>query len=162
MKAITLVFGDWKASLLTGLCVLIFAWKIGIAEAVTVALAGIFILFNFLFKLLIERPRPSANLVDVMIKETNFSYPSSHAYFSILFLGIIIYLLNKYLTNGPLKLALSLFLGFLILVVGLTRVYLGVHWYSDMLAGFLFGGFFLSLLIMGYNLWKQRSNPPVR
>jgi membrane-associated phospholipid phosphatase len=158
MKGITYLFGDWRAALLTGIGTVYFAFKVGLAEGVMVALAGSLTLINFLLKLLIARPRPSSSLVDVMVVETNYSYPSSHACFAILFLGITIYLLNRDLRPGLLKRSLRVFLGALILVVGLTRVYLGVHWYSDMLAGFLFGGLLLSLLILGYAKWKP-SHP---
>jgi undecaprenyl-diphosphatase len=155
MKSVTYIFGDWRAVILTAICTVVIGVRIGKREGVVVALAGILSLFNYVFKLLIGRPRPSADLVSVMVHETNFSYPSSHAFFSILFLGFVIYIINKNYKSGPLKSIIVWLLGLLILVVGLTRVYLGVHWYSDMLAGFIFGGFFLSLLILGYERWRQ-------
>jgi undecaprenyl-diphosphatase len=156
MKAITYIFGDWRAAVLTTVAVIIIAWKVGKTAALAVALSGLLTLFNYLFKSLIARPRPSAGLVKVLVQESNYSFPSSHAFFSIIFLGIIIYILNKQLKKGPLKLVLSLLLAFLILVVGFTRVYLGVHWYSDMLAGYLFGAFFLCLLVLGFESWNRR------
>jgi undecaprenyl-diphosphatase len=158
MKGITYLFGDWRAVLLTGIGTVYFAFKVGLAEGVTVALAGSLTLIIFIVKLLIARPRPASSLVNVMVVETNYSYPSSHACFAILFLGITIYLLNRDLRPGPLKKSILIFLGVLIGVVGFTRIYLGVHWYSDMLAGFLLGGFLLSVLILGYMKWKQ-SHP---
>ena len=154
MKSITYIFGDWRAVILTALLTVFWGWRIGKKEGVMIALAAILSLFNLLFKLLVGRPRPSADLVSVMVHETNCSYPSGHAFFSILLLGFIIYLINQHYKRSLRVLIISWLLGLLILVVGLTRVYLGVHWYSDMLAGFLFGGFFLSLLILGYERWQ--------
>jgi membrane-associated phospholipid phosphatase len=156
LKGLSYIFGDWRAALLTTVCVVLILWRIGKREALMVVMAGLLSLLNYLFKALIGRPRPSSDLVQVMIQESNNSFPSSHAFFSILLLGTIIYLLNKHLKKRALKITLSIIIGFLIVLVGITRIYLGVHWYSDVIAGYIFGGFFLTLLIMGYETWQGR------
>jgi undecaprenyl-diphosphatase len=160
LKGLSYIFGDWRAALLTTFCVVLILWRIGKREALMLVLAGLLSILNYLFKALIGRPRPSADLVQVMIKESNNSFPSSHAFFSILLLGTLIYLLNKYLKKRVLKITLSIIIGFLILLVGITRIYLGVHWYSDVIAGYIFGGFFLTLLIMEYEIWQSHRATP--
>ena len=117
-KGFSYIFGDWRAALLTTFCVLLILWRIGKREALMVVMAGLFSLLNYLFKALIGRPRPSADLVQVMMKESNNSIPSSHAFFSILLLGTLIYLLNKHLQKRALRITLSMILGLSILLVG--------------------------------------------
>jgi membrane-associated phospholipid phosphatase len=160
LKGFSYIFGDWRAALLTTFCVLLVLWRIGKREAVMLAMAGLLSLLNYLFKALIGRPRPSVDLVLVMIKESNNSFPSSHAFLSVMLLGTLIYLLNSHLQKRVLRITLSVILGLLVLLVGLTRVYLGVHWFSDVIAGYIFGGFFLTLVIMGYEIWQQRRSVP--
>ena len=103
---------------------------------------------NLGLKELVERPRPDMDLWLVM--ETGFAFPSGHSAFAASFLGALIWLTGRPGTldgRRTVRRATQTGLLLLILAVGFSRVYLGVHWPSDVVAGFLFGGLHLSLLI---------------
>ena len=95
-------------------------------------------------KHLLRRPRPEHLR---LIKQGGFSYPSGHSMIAICVYGIIIYLINKKIKDKKIKIALSILLTLLILVIGISRIYVGVHYPSDVL-----GGFLLSLAILILNI----------
>lgn len=106
--------------------------KYGIAVATNLALAP---LTNQIVKQFFRRPRPA--LEYRLIKETGFSFPSGHSMTSMAFYGFLIYLIYKKVDNKGLKWSLITLLSILILAVGFSRIYLGVHYLSDVLAGFM-------------------------
>ena len=87
---------------------------------------------NNLIKFLIKRPRPN---VLRLVTETNYSYPSGHAMISVLFYGTIITLLNR--NNIKYRKIINIILMLIILLVGVSRIYLGVHYASDIIGGYL-------------------------
>lgn len=95
-------------------------------------------------KFLFQRPRPKYPLEFL---EEGYSFPSGHATFSFIFYGTLAYFL--WLTNLPkaIKSVLILFLAVLSFSIGISRIYLQVHYPSDVLAGFCLGYFWLFLLI---------------
>lgn len=101
---------------------------------------------NHFLKVAIERPRPTGgHLVEV----SGYSFPSGHAMISIGFYGFISYLLYQELKEKTNKaFVVPWILGIMILCIGLSRIYLGVHYPSDVIAGFLSGGLWLSLCII--------------
>ena len=95
-------------------------------------------LFQYILKFLIARPRPvGINLIE----EKNFSFPSGHSLTAMAFYGFVIYLIYKY--NLKYKNIYIILLVLLILLIGLSRVYLGVHYTTDILGGFSFSMFYL-------------------
>lgn len=109
--------------------------------------SGIFI---YLLKHIFSKARPSNGI----IPETGFSFPSGHAMISIALFGTLIYIaLNiKSKTNKIISIIACIF-G--ILLVGLSRVYLNVHWLSDVIGGYLFGLFILFAILFYEKIWKQ-------
>lgn len=104
---------------------------------------------NLGLKELVARPRPDVQLA--LVAESGYAFPSGHAVFVAAFFGALIVLLGRWtcLVRRPmLRLALQAALALLILAVGVSRVYLGVHWPSDVIAGFLFGGLYLCSLVI--------------
>lgn len=100
--------------------------------------------FNTLLKILIQRPRPTEfRLID----EKGYSFPSAHSMASMAFYGLLIYLIYKYVTNIYLKWILIVILSLLIISIGISRIYLGVHYTSDVLAGFLISLAYLIIFI---------------
>ena len=84
-------------------------------------------------------------------KRRDTAFPSGHAVFAAAFLGALIYLLSYWGTFPDrlvLRRAIQGALALLILAIGASRVYLGVHWPSDVIGGFLFGGLCLAALII--------------
>lgn len=91
---------------------------------------------NYLIKFAFQRPRPS---VPHLVTETHFSFPSGHAMGSMLFYGTLIIILPRLITHRRLCLAVQLFLAVLILTIGISRIYVGVHYPTDILGGYLLG-----------------------
>lgn len=89
---------------------------------------------NQVLKLIIQRPRPEGFR---LIEETGYSFPSGHSMASMAFYGLIIYFIFKYLKNRKLKIAICTMLALLIVCIGISRIYLGVHYASDVIAGFV-------------------------
>jgi undecaprenyl-diphosphatase len=98
------------------------------------------------------RSRPVGEVLTVA---SGFSFPSGHAMLSIAFYGFLAYLFISYTKNkwGYLGAAV---LCLLVLIIGFSRVYLNVHYASDVLAGFLFGLICLAVNIKGLNLTRRR------
>lgn len=101
-------------------------------------------ILNNLLKLIVQRPRPTDFR---MIHVTGYSFPSGHAMISMAFYGLLIYLIYNTVTNQYLKWVLIGFLSLLIISIGISRIYLGVHYTSDVLAGFLIAISYLILFI---------------
>lgn len=95
---------------------------------------GISALLNQILKHIVQRPRPTEFRI---IDESGYSFPSGHSMVSAAFYGFLIYLIYKNVKNKYLKLGLILLLSILIILIGISRIYLGVHYTSDVLAGFL-------------------------
>ena len=104
---------------------------------------------NQILKNILQRPRPTEYR---LIEETGFSFPSGHSMVSMAFYGYLIYLIYKYVKNKYLKWISIVLLSILICYIGISRIYLGVHYTSDVLGGFLIA---LSYLIV-YTLIVNR------
>lgn len=90
-------------------------------------------ILNILLKNIVERPRPEGYR---LITETGYSFPSGHSMVSSAFYGLIIYFIWKNVKNENLKYISCVLLGLLIAFIGISRIYLGVHYASDVLGGF--------------------------
>ena len=160
MTAVSLLGSGWLAWLLvitTGLLLI----KAGLRNEGLVTLVGIGLgrLVNMLLKLLIGRPRPSDTLVHVAGKFHYESFPSGHVTFFVEFFGFLFFLTYVLLKPGWLRRGLLVLLGLLVALVGLSRVYLGAHWPSDVAGAYLAGGIWLMLMIEVYRWMKARSEP---
>lgn len=114
--------------------------------------------FNWLLKSIFERPRPE---LEHLVKVSSDSFPSGHSMNSIAFFGFLAYLLHLKLKDTG-KLARLVWVGaaFLIGFIGLSRIYLGVHYPLDVISGFLAGGAWMlfSILLYTYVPKKERLN----
>ena len=104
---------------------------------------NIFVL-NFVLKLLFMRDRPYELMI---IDEVGYSFPSGHAMAAFGFYGFIIYLLWHFNLAKSAKIIFSVLLGVLIILIGVSRIYLGVHYASDVLAGYMVSLAYLILYI---------------
>ncbi len=100
------------------------------------------VIFNNLVKIIVRREKPDYLR---MVVEKSYSFPSGHAMISVLFFGSIIYLVNKY--NVKHKKLITFSLSTFILLVGISRIYLGVHYLTDVVGGYLLGLVVLFLII---------------
>ncbi len=96
-------------------------------------------------KFVVERPRPDYLLVGS--NPGSLSFPSGHSMYAFLFGGILIFLVGELVESPLLRRWLQGALVLLILAIGASRVYMGVHWPSDVIGGYLFGGMALLGLI---------------
>ena len=116
------------------LLVLIKNKKIGISILSNLVIITV---INQLLKRILQRPRPTEYRI---IEETGYSFPSGHSMISMAFYGYLIYLIYRYVKNKYVKWISIAVLSVLIVTIGVSRIYLGVHYTSDVL-----GGFFISI-----------------
>lgn len=103
---------------------------------------------NQILKYILQRPRPTEYR---LIEETGFSFPSGHSMVSMAFYGYLIYLIYKYVKNKDLKWISIVLLSILICSIGISRIYLGVHYTSDVLGGFSISISYLVIYISAVN-----------
>lgn len=142
-------FGFRPQSLLIPGAVVAVAWLLGFrrdAKYLVVAWAGSFISFST--KLLIRRPRPSGDGINVAVADLrDTSFPSGHTLHYVSFWGFVSYLLFSKLRGNWARFAPLALLSSIIGLVGPSRVYLGHHWLTDVLASYCLGTGYLMGLI---------------
>lgn len=119
--------------------------KIGLSILTNLAIITI---LNQLLKRILQRPRPTEYRI---IEESGYSFPSGHSMISMAFYGYLIYLIYKYVENKNVKWILISLLSILICLIGISRIYLGVHYTSDVLGGFLISISYLVIYISAVN-----------
>jgi len=146
----------WALTIVTAL--LFIAWRRR-SEGVGVILSaggGTFI--NRILKLLVGRPRPSAELVGFSFKSDEMSFPSGHVTFYVCFFGFLFFAAYALLPRGTRVRRVALVLLLLpVLLVGLSRVTLRAHWPSDVLGAYLLSGVWLVFSVEAYRRWKRRA-----
>ncbi len=131
----------------TAIVGLLLGWRNGLYLLLITVVQG---LVNAAIKRTIGRPRPLDTLVEVFVPEHGFSFPSGHVMFYTVFFGFILFLI---LTRGPHTRArwlLAAPFAALTLLVGPSRIILGAHWLSDVVAAYLLSLSLLALAIEGY------------
>ncbi|WP_079701641.1 phosphatase PAP2 family protein [Daejeonella lutea] len=102
-------------------------------------------------KILINRPRPTKDLVRIIENARHQSFPSGHVLFYIIFFGFMIVLLyHLKLFSRRIRIALISFCSVMILAIPFSRIYLGAHWFTDVLASVFLGIIFLFILSYFY------------
>ena len=109
---------------------------------------AIITILNQLLKRILQRPRPTEYRI---IEESGYSFPSGHSMISMAFYGYLIYLIYKYVENKNVKWILISLLSILICLIGISRIYLGVHYTSDVLGGFWISISYLVIYISAVN-----------
>lgn len=126
-------------------------------EAIVSILAGVSSgALNTLVKIVIRRPRPTEDLVHVFQSLNSYSFPSGHTMFYMTFFGFLLFLAFVLLKHSWKRRLLIFLLSALIILIGPSRMYLGEHWGSDVLAGYLLGSLTLILTIQIYHWGKKR------
>lgn len=121
--------------------------KIGLPVSISITVSA---LLNTCIKQLFALARPEINR---LVIESGYGFPSGHAMNGTVFIGLCVYLFIRYSYIRPLKIVIFLFSSLFMLLMGLSRIYLGVHYFTDILGGYLAGAALLSTVI--YLLQKR-------
>lgn len=146
------------AALILLTAVVFWLVRLRLEAILIVTLSAVSSALNLGMKVLVNRPRPTANLVDVVRQATSQSFPSGHvisymAYFGLLFsLGVILLKHDRWWHYLVLIIP-ALF----VILVGPSRIYLGAHWASDVLGAYLLGAFLLGIALRIYLVLKSRG-----
>jgi len=122
-------------------------------------------LITWVLKELIERPRPSAALVQFENQPSTYSFPSGHAMGAFVLYGLIFYFAALHIRDARLRLPLQAACVAIILLTGIERVYVGHHWPSDVLGGYYAGALMVGAVVVAHqyarrgmsNLRRDRS-----
>jgi len=110
-----------------------------------------------ILKYAIERSRPPLSLS--LISASGYSFPSGHAFMAVAFYGLLAYLLSREIKRKRLKYAVILFFALLIGFIGYSRIYLGVHWPTDVLAGLAAGAAWITVFITALEIRRKFRKP---
>jgi membrane-associated phospholipid phosphatase len=159
MVAISWIGYDWKPWVLTAVTVLALLLRGRQREAAFFPGGlGLGAGADQLLKLLVGRPRPAPSLVAVSRHHASESFPSGHVVFFVIYFGFLLFLTRRRLRPGGFRCALELLLSAPIALVGPSRVWLGAHWPSDVLGGYLLGGAVLLFLIAAVEAKSARPS----
>lgn len=149
--------GFWPQSLVTGLslCAILFAFGLR-WEAVMMFFAECSSFVAEFIKLVVSRPRPANDLVDVIRELTTSSFPSGHVLTCTAICGFLAFLSYTLLKNSWERTALLVLFTLIAALMGLSRIHQGQHWFSDVMGGYLLGSLWLLLTIWTYRWGKPR------
>lgn len=138
--------------------VVLFLFGIGLRWEALAALIAVMMEegFDLVIKDAIHRPRPSSDLVHVLVTLHSYSFPSGHVTFYTAFFGFAVFLAYTLVRRPWLRWILMVLFGIPILLIGASRIYLGEHWASDVLGGYLLGSMSLMLSVAVYRWGKGR------
>lgn len=142
--------------LVGGVGILLYVFKLKIEAILSVMSAAGSALSGSLIKMLIDRPRPSASLVHVSVWLSDKSYPSNHVLVFTVFFGFLLFLLIKRSKQNVNSIISSIVFILLIASIGISRIYLGAHWATDVLGGYLLGILWLIFTIRIYNSYHGK------
>jgi membrane-associated phospholipid phosphatase len=155
MKVVSQIGGGQIATILLLIAAILLWVKHRRFDSLLLIGAGVLSSTDRLLKILVDRPRPSPDLVSVIDLNHSGSFPSGHATFAMTFFGALFYFSSIYINRPLLKRLIQIGSVAIILLTGISRIYLGAHWPSDVLGGYLLGGLILAILVLLHR--KARS-----
>ncbi|PAW93319.1 hypothetical protein CKK33_07315 [Mucilaginibacter sp. MD40] len=122
-----------------------------------ILLTGVSGLVSTIVKVLVNRPRPSDTLVRIVKKTAQQSFPSGHVLFYVVFFGFMMLLMMQ-LEGVPkwIKYPIIVISAFLIFTIPVSRIYLGAHWFTDVVGGFLLG--LICLYVLSWFYLRKPAN----
>jgi membrane-associated phospholipid phosphatase len=141
-------------AVLVGIAVLFLLkkWSLGVFLAFS---SGFGSVFNSLLKNIFKRQRPD---IHRLISEHGYSFPSGHSMGSFIFYGALAYIILHYAHKKGWKVFGIIMMTLLILLIGTSRIYLGVHYPSDVIGGFAAGASWLFITILLFRFYEYRNN----
>ncbi|AFL81580.1 membrane-associated phospholipid phosphatase [Aequorivita sublithincola DSM 14238] len=143
--------------LVLALCISWFFFKNWRYVAQTVLVLMLASISNVMLKRFIDRARPG---IEHLVSVETLSYPSGHAMSAMAFYGFLIYIFYRFKMNNWLKYGIILLLVFIILSIGISRIYLGVHFPSDIAGGYIAGLIWVFFCILIFNLVEVFRRDP--
>ena len=151
-KIMTSITNVGSAYALIVICILLLCFMKDRKMAVKIIINLIFVFITSqVLKIIFHRPRPDELY---LVKVYDYSYPSGHAMVSLVFYGYLLYLINKSKLNKIFKVLFMIIIPILLLAIFFSRLYLGVHYLSDIISGILFG-FICLILYVEYSDKKK-------
>ena len=130
--------------------VLIGPWRHGLIAALTITAASV---MNSSIKIAIARERP--DLLEPVIVERGFSFPSGHSALGMVAYGVLAVLVSRSRLPHGVRRGVVIALGVLVALIGISRIWLGVHYPTDVLAGWAAGG----VIVLAYAAITRRVSP---
>ena len=154
------IFGDTIPQLIVSVAILgIIFLTIGKLESVLFGFGiGTAFLLNKVLKFVIDRPRPDLPMMEVISKLDIGSFPSGHVMHMTVLVGILTVVVYKNVSNKYSRMVLLISFFNLWAGTGISRIYLGVHWLSDVIGGFLWGILALYLIFLVYKKTIHRRH----
>ncbi|HSI73525.1 MAG TPA: phosphatase PAP2 family protein, partial [Fimbriimonas sp.] len=115
------------------------------------------LLLNMLIKDLVGRPRPSGDLVSILAPTIGLSFPSGHAMASTTLYGFLAFLCWMHVPDCSLRIAASVAFASTAVMVSVSRIYLGAHWFTDVMGGWTAGLFLLVVIVEIYKHWGKKE-----
>jgi undecaprenyl-diphosphatase len=157
MRTLTWIGFGPQADLIA-LAVLIFLYASGLKWETVVAFVSLVgsTAVGLGIKVLVDRPRPSADVVNVIAQLKDYSFPSGHVLFFVTFFGFMLFLVYTLLKHSWWRTSLLVLLSGLVALIGPSRIYMGQHWASDVIAAYLLGSVWLAFSVLIYRRGKTR------
>lgn len=121
-------------------------------KLLAISLSSLLLMFSL--KALFNRPRPATPL---LYEVPGLSFPSGHAFMSFTFYGLLIYIISKEIQHSMLRYISMLLLFVTIIFIGISRIYLRVHYITDVAAGFCLGMIWLVISLYGLNMMEKNK-----
>ena len=125
-------------------------------ETIAALFAALGTVLGGLVKVIVYRPRPAADLVHVFGPLNTYSFPSGHVLLATSFYGFLAFLAYTLLKPSWHRTILLVLLGLFIALMGPSRIYMGQHWFSDVMGAYVLGSLWLALSIRVYRWGKSR------
>jgi undecaprenyl-diphosphatase len=150
----------WVAAVILVLWLLGYRWEAASTLFAAAGNAGL----ETVVKRWVVRPRPDPDLVHVMrnLDGLQESFPAGHVMANVAIMGFLIYLLWTFARPSALRTLTILFLSSQIVLIGVSRIYEGEHWFTDVLGGYLLGVLLLAATCAFYHWGRARFSPANR
>jgi len=145
MKSISLIGGEVLVTASVGIVILLLVKKHQNSALLFGFTVSAGYVLNSLIKLLLRVPRPT---IDPLIIEQYFSFPSGHAMNSFIFFAMVTYFFYILTKKRIATIFVGIFSGIFVLLIGFSRIYLGVHYPSDIIAGYIAGFWWVATVIL--------------